>query len=861
MADSSSLIGQTISHYSVVEKIGAGGMGVVYKAEDTELRRIIALKFLAEQDGADPKACEQLRREARTASSLNHPNICAIYEVGEQSGKAFIAMEYVDGKSLSKLIRPGGLPVETVVRYGTQLASALEHAHNHGVVHRDLKPLNVIVTPQGDAKILDFGLARQGDPAEFDKKTLETLPTDAATGLAGTFPYMAPEQFEGSGASPSTDIWSLGIVLYELASGSRPFHGQNLYRLCTSIVRDAPPPLPPHTPPGLASVIYRCLEKEPARRYHSAGEVRAALEALVPSSQSGVTSSRTISSRSVRAPIAVAAILLLALVGFFASRNGWFGKHGGDSLMPGRVLLGVLSLPGNGDAAQSAFDNGLSDTLNSRLGDLSTGNRLVVIPTSEMRNKRVTTVEGARKQFGVNLVLVLSVQRASDQARVNYALIDASSLQQLRGGTVTAPANDPFALQDRVFEGVATAMQLQLAPQEKQSSAAHGTLQPAAYDFYLQGRGYLQDYVKPENVDAAIQVFNHALEKDPTFAAANAGLGEAYWSKYQLTHDKQWADAAFQNCQRAAERDAALASAHICLGRVFIGTGNFKNALEQYRRAVELEPASDTAQGGLAYSYEHLDRLDDAEKTYKQAIATRPNYWATYNWLGLFYQRHARYEDARAMYSQVVSLAPDSFTGYSNLGGVCVLQGRYAEAIPVLQQSLGIRPTAEASSNLGTAYFQMRRYPEAAMQFKEAVKLDENDYQMWGNLGDAYFWSPGSRAEALKAYRKAIALGDEKLRVNPRDSEALSYLAMYHAMCLERKPALENLDTALRLNPKSPDLLFTAGIVYQQLGDTPRALDALEKAVAGGMPSSALSDTPNFDTLRNNPRFLKLIQR
>jgi serine/threonine protein kinase len=209
---------------------------------------------------------------------------------------------------------------------------------------------------------------------------------------------MAPEQFEGSGASPSTDIWSLGIVLYEMASGSRPFHGQNLYRLCTSIVRDAPPRLPPHTPPGLASVIHRCLEKESARRYHGAGEARAALEALVPSSQSGVTSSPTKSSPSVRAPIAVAAILLLALVGFFAFRNEWFGKHGGDSLMPARVLLGVLSLPGNGDSAQSAFENGLADTLDSRLGDLSTGNRLAVIPTSEMRNKRVTTVEGARKQ-------------------------------------------------------------------------------------------------------------------------------------------------------------------------------------------------------------------------------------------------------------------------------------------------------------------------------------------------------------------------------------------------------------------------------------------------------------------------------
>lgn len=846
-----------MSHYRVLDALGSGGNGVVYRAEDTELRRVVALKFLL-RDGLDPKSCERLRREARTASSLNHPNICAIYEIGEQSGEVFIAMEYVEGKPLSKLIRPEGLPVETTLRYGLQIASALEHAHDHGIIHRDLKPLNVIVTPQGDAKILDFGLAQQSDPTEFDRKTLETVSTATGGGLAGTFPYMAPEQFEGNNASPRTDIWSLGVVLYEMASGARPFHGENLYRLCTSIVRDAPPPLPPHTPPGLASIIHRCLEKEPARRYHTAGEVRAALDTLVPSSQSRDATIRLKSSRSLHLPIAAAILILLVVAGFFAFRSGYFGKR--DPSVPSRVLLGVLSSPNNGDETQSAFEIGLADTLDSRLGNLGAGNRLAVIPTSEIRSKHVTTVEAARQQFGVNLVLILNVQRAAELARVNYALVDASSVRQLRSGTITAPGNDSFALQDRVFEAVATALQLQLAPQEKQSLVAHGTLHPAAYDFYLQGRGYLQDYVKPENIEAAIQVFNHALDEDPTFAAANAGLGEAYWSKYQLTHDKQWVDAAIQNCQKAAERNAGLAPAYICLGRVFVGTGKYNNALEQYRRAVELEPASDTAQGGLAYTYEHLDRLDDAEKTYKQAIAMRPNYWATYNWLGLYYQRHARYEEAAAMYSQVLSLAPDSFTGYSNLGGICVLQGRYAEAIPLLNQSLSIRPTAEASSNLATAYFQMRRYPEAAAHFEEAVKLDENDYQMWGNLGDAYYWSPRMRSEALNAYGKAIALGEEKLRVNPRDSEVLSYLAMYHAMRLERQPAIANLDSALRLNPKSPDLLLTAGIVYQQLGDTRRALDAVEKALAGGVSPATLSDTPNFDTLRNNPRFLKLIQ-
>jgi serine/threonine-protein kinase len=528
--------------------------------------------------------------------------------------------------------------------------------------------------------------------------------------------------------------------------------------------------------------------------------------------------------------------------------------------VPERVQLAVLPATGATGSDDTAFNDGLVETLTSRLTTLTEKHPLAVIPASEVRARKVATVDAARAEFGVNLGLVLNVQRSEGQERVNYSLVDATSHQQLRGGTITAPRGDPFALQDQVSESVTQALELQLQPHEKRVFQAHGTTEPAAYDFYLQGRGYLQDYVKPENVENAISVFNQALKKDPAFAAANAGLGEAYWRKYEFTHDKAWANAALENCRKGAERDPGLAAAHICLGRVFVGTGNYEKALDEYGRAVELEPTNDSVHGGLAYAYEQLGRLNDAEKTFKQAIAVRPNYWATYNWLGLFYEDHARYEDAAAMFSHVVSLAPDSFTGYYNLGGVRTLQGKYTEAIPLLQRSLGIRKTAFGTSNLGTAYFQLHDYANAAAAFEQATQLDPKNYVLWGNLGDAYYWAKARRGEAAAAYSKAIALGEEELRVNPRDAEVLSSLSMYHAMRGERKPALDNLDAALRANPKSPNMLFNAGIVYQQLGDTQHALDALEKAVAGGISPATLRDTPNFDDLRANARFLRLIQ-
>src|SRR6202158_4164328 len=269
-----------VSHYRLLNPLGSGGMGVVYKAEDTVLGRTVALKFLSAQIVQDPKCAERFRDEARTASSLNHPNICTIYEVGEQEGELIIAMEYVEGRPLTEFLRDGGMAVETLLRYGRQISGALEHAHDRGIVHRDLKPANVVVTPDGTAKILDFGLAKRNDPEQLQRKTTQGVATESSVGLTGTLPYMSPEQLEGRESGPRSDIWSLGVMLYEMASGTRPFQGENLYRLCTAIIQEPMPPLPEHVPAGLAAVIKRCLQKEPSRRYQRASELRAALEAL-----------------------------------------------------------------------------------------------------------------------------------------------------------------------------------------------------------------------------------------------------------------------------------------------------------------------------------------------------------------------------------------------------------------------------------------------------------------------------------------------------------------------------------------------------------------------------------------------------
>jgi len=856
-----------VSHYRLLNPLGTGGMGVVYRAEDTSLGRTVALKFLSPPILPDPRRLDRFRDEARNASALNHHNICTIYEVDEQDGELFIAMEYVEGQPLSEFLREKGIAIERVLRYGRQIAAALEHAHERGIVHRDLKPVNIVVTPKGDAKILDFGLAKRRHPDPMCK-SMEVGPTETSAGLTGTLPYMSPEQLEGNDANEMSDIWSLGIILYEMATGFRPFRGDNLYRLCTAILQEPMPALPGSVPTGLATVIKRCLEKDPALRYQRAAELRAALEVLEPGEarKSGPAAADVVVPRNATriarwVAVAIVIVALTAVAIGAALRNGKANRDA--TLMPGvasgRLQVAVLPIKGAVKAEDAAFDDGLVETLTSRLTQLTKTHPLAVIPTSEVRTKKITTVDAARAEFGVNLGLLVHVQHAAGQARVNYSLVDARTHEQLRGGTITASMESPFTLQDQVSESIAQALELELQPQEKRALEAHGTTEPAAYDFYLQGRGYLQDPDKTENVENALAVFHKAIEKDPGFAGSYAGLGETYWRKFQLTHDKGLVDEATKACSEANAHDTGLTDAHTCLGLVYQGTGRYADAVNEYQKAEQIEPTLDSAAAGLARGYESLNRLDDAEKAYKTAISLRPNYWAQYNGLGTFYLRHGRLNEAAQMYTHVIALVPDSFVGYSNLGSTRIQQGRYADAIEPLQRSLKIRATGPVTSNLATAYFQLKQYGNAAQVFEQATALDPQDYELWGNLADAYYWAPALHEQASSAYRKAIALGEDERKVNPHNPHMLSYLAEYHAMIGEAKPARDTITEALRIAPADPEVLYYAGIVYAQAGDDKRALESLQRSLAAGYPAASVRDTPNFDRLQNDPLYKSLV--
>jgi len=852
------LCGKSVGRFLVRGRLGQGGMGEVYLAEDTALGRQVALKRMAPRFGSDAGARKRLRQEAHLASQLSDPHIAAVYDILEENDELFVVMEYVQGETLrQRLGRP--LQINDFLSLAVQCAEALASAHKAGILHGDLKPENIMLTRDGQVKILDFGIAHRVD-YEREGTTVES----AYRNFGGTLYYMAPEVLEEKGTDGRTDIFSLGVVFYEALAGGNPFRAENFLATCERILRGEPPQLG-QLRKGLSAelerIIAKMIARDPASRYATAADVavdlRAERAALMQTSSTARPGARRrpLHLWIMAGALAAALGLLLAPWPRTALRNWLAGKR-----MPGAKQVAVLPFsPREGENYMAAFDAGLTEALTAKLTQLTGNGSLQVVPASEIRAKGVSTAEQARREFGVNLALEGSVFRSGTAVRIQCILVDTGTLRQVRAQTLTLPVDDPFAAQDQVVQEATRMLEVEVPPAAREMLTNHGTQVARAYDYYLRGRGYLQDYEKAENLDSAIEVFERALSLDKDYALAYAGLGDAYWAKYQLLKDPQWVEQSHRACEKSLERDATLPAGHICLGRLNEGTGAYQVAAREFSRALDAEPTSEVAFHGLADCYQELGQLADAERTYQRAIALRPHYWAPYNWLGAFYYRNARYDEASRMFEQVVALAPDSFRGYSNWGASLVEQEHYDQAIQVLQHSISIRPTGSAYSNLANAFFYVRRYEQASEAYEQAVKLGSRIAVLWWNLGDGYYWTPGKRSQAASAYQQAIVLAREDLRVNAQNAHALGIVAICQAMLGEKKAALDALHQALRITPEDAELRFKAALVYNQLGDRPQALEWLKQARAAGLPASRLRNTPNLDSLRTDPRFSPLL--
>jgi serine/threonine-protein kinase len=831
--------GQILGHFRLIEEIGAGGMGIVFRARDTRLERDVAVKVLNEKTLSDATARKRFRREALILSRLNHPNVEAVYDFHTEKGLDYLVMEYVPGSSLNERLESGALPENDVLALGIQLARGLAAAHSQHIVHRDLKPGNLRVTPDSVLKILDFGLAELAVMPDDETLTEEVALQNS---LAGTPPYIAPEQVLGYEPDARSDIYSAGVVLYELATGSRPFR-QRGQALRDAIVHSPPPSLRSQKQdisPGLQTVILKCLEKDPKQRYQSASELLGDLELVG-------------GARNTRVVLMWAAVALLAVAAGFLSWR-WLRPP------PEPAVKHVAVLPFHMTGAQpqeAALIDGLTDTVTNRLMQLTASQPVGIIPFSEITANHVTSMQEARSKLGANLALDGNVQRSGDQLQVNLALSEIESHKQLRADSVTGTTTDFKDLEEKVVDAAVRVLELELH-KNPPPDEARNTTSREAYEAFMRGRGYLDRSPSPENLDSGLTELNRALELDPGYAAAFASLGRGYWEKYKLTKDHQWISKMRKACEHSRQLLPSSVAGNVCLGMMDEGTGNYEQAASEFQMALDSDPTYDAAYRGLASSYEHLGRMELAEQTNKKAIQAHPEIPSNYARLGSLYAQEARYGQAAEQYKKAVAIAPDAAPYWSSLGGTYLVAGKYPEAEHSLQKAISLQPSYEAYTNLGDTYFLERKLPEAIGAFEESVVLGDRQIQAHGNLARAYYWYSPDHSKAKGELKKAIELATSDLQVNPNDADVHTLVAEYFAMLGDRSHALQHLHTAQSLRPGDAETAYYAAKIYNLLGDRQQALNWLEKSVNSGYSAAEINNTIELDSLRNDPRFKAL---
>jgi eukaryotic-like serine/threonine-protein kinase len=799
------MLGQRISHYVIEQKLGEGGMGVVYRARDEKLQRDVALKFLETLPTGSSAGHERALQEARAISALNHPNICTVYEVGEVDGRPFIAMEFVEGRPLSLEIPSTGLSLSQVERYGMQLADALAHAHTRGVIHRDLKASNVMITPSGLLKVLDFGISSRFEPGRTgDGTTVLDQSWESQHTFTGTLPYIAPEILKGQEADVRSDIWSLGVLLYEMAAGHRPFRGATAFEVSAAILRERAAAISPALPPVLNGVIEKTLDKDPGQRYQSAGEVKAALEAAS-------TASRThdYATEKVKPPepskifsgrnIAVFCFLAAVTVGLIFWLNGRGSKTKRPLPLPGAIQsIAVLPLENlSGDPQQDYFADGMTDAL---ITELSQIRKLRVISrTSVMQYKHTQkSLDQIAQELNVDAIVEGSVLRDGDRVRISAKLFQTSIEGALWAENFERNFTDILALQSDVATAIARGIQVELSAAEQSQLARSRSVVPEAYEAYLRGKNEL-DKRTPTGFQSAADYFQKAIGLDGTFAAAYAGLADTYilMATNRSTPDLTLVPKAKSAAEKALQLDDRLAQAHTSLAAI---------------RFWSLESR-------------------DVEAEYQRAIALDPSYAQGIHWYALYLAAIGRKEDSIREIRVAQEIDPRSMIINANVGFVYYLAGEYDRAEEAEKNAIQMDPSFVPAHNyLGQIYVEKKQYKEAVDEFRTALALSPGDYEPQIGLANAYA-NEGKKAEAL-AILKELQGPQEGAGLSAYDF-ALAYAGMRDA-----NKTLEWLEKAYaERNGKMVNLAVHPQFAF--LRSDPRFQDLLNKIWGGRLVEKA----------------------
>jgi eukaryotic-like serine/threonine-protein kinase len=855
------LVGTSVGPYQVLEKLGAGGMGEVFLCHDTRLHRKVALKCLATGDSDENQT--GLLREARAAARLTHPHIAGIYDVLEHDGRAFIVMEYVEGASLRSRLLRGSLSPDEAIAIGRQLADALAAAHEQGVIHRDLKPSNVQLMPDGKVKVLDFGVAKmiaRLDRASDVPTTTDVVASRERSDSPGTPVYMAPEQLVSGQVDARSDIYSLGVVLFEMTTGRRPYLETNAVALAVAMTASPPPPpdaIDPRVPRRLSSVIVKALQREPFNRYQSAGELRAALDELTePTTHEVVRPRRAAASRRVLWTTVVGAALFSGLAMLAFPRNGPLRRV--FSGAPPRTLA-ILPVDNPTDDPRAGHLGSIVASVAA--ANLRSIEKVHVVPrevTARFAGSR-RDVDALRRAAAADYVLDLTITRfgPSPEIAARLSRTDPAAVEwqaTLAGG--------PVQIEDALMDGVIQALTatrrqgVTLRDDERARLHALPTRSDVAMMDYADANALLDRSDLSDNVVQAIDRLQQAVDADNRFALGYAALASAVLFRYERTRDSSLIDRASAAVATALRLDARLSASQYASGYLQYVTGRREDAIVSLQRAIALDPDNDAAHRLLGLRlYANQGRMDDAVAEVRHAVAIRPESFENHYRLGIVLFIAGRYQEAVDAYKHATELQPRRADVFTNLGAAYHYMGDVKQAIGNYEHAIGLGAgDAQGYANLAVSYFFAGRHDDALRTCLEAIRRDPTRASLQRDLGD-YYLKLGRTREARAAYARAMDLARQSIAVNPRDSGSVAIVAQAEAHLGDRLAAEGHVAEALTLSPEDRDIQMRAAKTYIVLGDTAAALEHLRLSVERGYPPQLARDDPELTALASSPGF------